>query len=205
MRARRRPTLWVIAPTMFASACGGKVLAVPGPGEASSKGDGGVSVPMGSSGSSSSSGGSSTGGGSASSGGSANGSSGGGSGMACRNAAECPNGEVCCLEITMTTYCQLGPCPPTGIGPLQLCASAAECLGGDTCGPVPQAPTLPLKICLLPAADGGYAWCESRCFGCCDTDGFCNMRGDDTACGSGGSRCVDCTAANEVCDNSFCR
>jgi hypothetical protein len=214
MPARRRPTLWVIALTMFASGCGGRLLAVPAPGDASSGGDGGVSVPIGAPGSSSDSGGSSTGGGSASSGGrasnggSASGSSGsssGGSGMTCHNAAECPNGEVCCLEIPMTTYCQLGPCPQTGVGTLQLCASAAECLGGDTCGPAPEAPTLPLKICLRPAADGGLAWCASRCVGCCDTDGSCHTGGDDTACGFEGSRCVDCTAANEVCDNAFCR
>jgi hypothetical protein len=48
----------------------------------------------------------------------------------------------------MTTNCQTGPCPNTAIGPIQLCASAAECFTAtDTCGPLALDPTLPIKVC----------------------------------------------------------
>jgi hypothetical protein len=59
----------------------------------------------------------------------------------------------------MTTSCQAGPCPSTAIGPLQLCTTAAECSAGQSCGPIPQAPTLPVKIC--SAGDGGTATSEA--------------------------------------------
>ena len=219
MGVRRGPTSWVIGLTVLAAACGGKLLTVPGPGDASSVADdaGGV-APVATSGASSSGGGQSGGsstsggtmlGGSASSGGtmfggSASSGSGGTSGIQCVSSAGCPAGEVCCGMISMTTSCQRGPCPSTPIGPIQLCGTAAECTFGDTCGPIPQAPTLPVKIC-APPQDAGAPSCATTCTGCCDPNGTCLMGADDTACGRRGAACVDCTTTSDVCINRACR
>jgi len=81
-------------------------------------------------------------------------------GVTCMNAAGCPSGQVCCATVMMTTSCQAGPCPSTAIGPIQLCATPAECsIKTDTvCGPIPLAPTLPVKEC--QAGDGGTTTTE---------------------------------------------
>lgn len=232
MGARRGPTPGAIALiTLALSACGGKLLAVAGAGDASSGvGDAGA-VPVANTGSStggvgptsggSASSGGSTIGGSASSGGnpiiggstSGGGSVGGGSssgvsGVACTNSAACPAGEVCCGTIMMTTACQSGPCPSTPIGPIQLCTTAAECfVRGDTCGPIPQAPMLPVMIC-SPSTGATAPSCATTCSGCCQPDGACNMGVDATACGKGGAVCVDCTtvrATGHACINQACQ
>jgi hypothetical protein len=42
-----------------------------------------------------------------------------------------------------STICQMGPCPPVlNFGPLQICATSAECGPGATCG----VPSQPLPI-----------------------------------------------------------
>jgi hypothetical protein len=103
--------------------------------------------------------------GAASSSGGGSGSSSGGAdamgGVTCMNAAGCPSGQVCCATVMMTTSCQAGPCPSTAIGPIQLCATPAECsIKTDTvCGPIPLAPTLPVKEC--QAGDGGTTTTEA--------------------------------------------
>lgn len=72
----------------------------------------------------------------------------GDSALSCTSSAACMTGQVCCGTINSTTQCQVGPCPTTPIGPLQLCTSSSECLpAGGTCGRVPAAPTLPIMIC----------------------------------------------------------
>ena len=176
---------------MVGSACGGKLLASSEPGaDASSRdgagggsqgddngmsggsgtggGSGGNSSGVSSGGFSSSSGGSSTGGGSIGA------SSSGAGGVTCTSSATGRRGTVCCGTISMTTSCQVGPCPSSAIGPLQLCSSDSECFTpGDTCAPLPVAPTLPIKICSKPTPDAGSG-CAALCGGgCCDSTGAC--------------------------------
>jgi hypothetical protein len=40
--------------------------------------------------------------------------------------------------------------------------------------------------------------------GCCDLQGNCVGGTEDTACGSGGTGCQDCTVANEICSEQAC-
>lgn len=81
------------------------------------------------------------------------------SGITCRTSAGCLPGQVCCgaINMTMTTSCQAGPCPTTGLGPLQLCGVSAECLAaGDICGPLTANPGLGIMVCNAPGGgDGG--------------------------------------------------
>jgi hypothetical protein len=100
------------------------------------------------------------------------------SGPACTNSsAGCPVGQVCCLVTSVQpgliglqtgTTCQMPPCPDVlrrngsgyfDAGPLQLCATAAECATtGDTCDPLdPCAPGLPLAVC--EPGDSGATGC----------------------------------------------
>ncbi len=225
MGTRRIPALVIFA--VATTACGGKLLTSSEPGaDASSaaRGNGNGSQGddttssgggNGSGGSGGSVGGSGSGGGSSSGGGAFGGSSSSGAqggssssggtpgGVTCTSAAGCRTGTVCCGTIQMTTTCQVGPCPSSPIGPLQLCASTAECVvRGDTCGPIAAAPTLPVKICNAPTAAQN---CTTTCTGCCDASGTCTMGTADTACGSvPGSLCTDCTASGAVCSNRVC-
>jgi len=84
----------------------------------------------------------------------------------CSSATDCKSDEICCTLITFETNCQAGPCPslpPGNIwrgGPLQRCATAAECFTpGDTCGYYTTAVTpgdVPgIYSCNPPIDDGG--------------------------------------------------
>ena len=209
----------------FALGCGdrsaldvfGSPLASSGPDQSGTSSGG--STDAGGTGSSSSSGGSSSGNASSSSGSgggvsSSSGSSSGGTtgGLACTSAAVCASGQVCCGAITMTANCQAGPCPSTPIGPIQLCATSAECfMAGDTCGPLAVDPSLPVMVCNAPvgAADAGIVLivpdsgrasrCGTQnCAGCCDSTGSCQPGTTQDACGAGGDTCESCTG------NTFC-
>jgi hypothetical protein len=223
MGSRRVASLGIFV--VVTSACGGKLLTSSEPGaDASSpargngnasQGDdtatsgGGSGGSSGGPGNGSTSGGGGNGsasgggavGGSASSGGGSS-SSDGGRTVACTTGADCRAGTVCCGTIQMTTNCQRGPCPSTPVGPLQLCASDAECVvPHDSCGPLAEAPSLPIKVCNAPTATS----CAKTCTGCCDADGVCTMGTADTACGSvPGSTCSDCTATGAVCSGRAC-
>jgi hypothetical protein len=223
MGARRVPTLRIVAlaalAALAAPACVGKLLTVPAPEpDASSPGSDAKSAgPMPGSASSSGNGGGSSrgsdapvegvtmpppppppGGSGASSG------SGAGSTTMCLRALDCPAGQVCCATPEMTTICQIGSCPGTVIGPLQLCSSPSECLTpGDTCGAPVRSATLPIKVCNAPMS---AAVCASTCTaGCCDANGICNGGASDTACGTGGEVCTDCTTVTGgICGNQAC-
>jgi hypothetical protein len=84
------------------------------------------------------------------------GSPGVGNGITCRASAGCLPGQVCCGAINMTTSCRAGPCPTTGLGPLQLCGISAECLvAGDICGPLATGPALGIMVCNAPGGNDG--------------------------------------------------
>jgi hypothetical protein len=76
--------------------------------------------------------------------------------LPCRSAADCLPGQVCCGEgppmaPTGSTICEMGPCPPVmGFGPVQICATSAECGAGKTCG----VPSQPLPIGALLECSG---------------------------------------------------
>jgi len=70
---------------------------------------------------------------------SSSGSAEAGGGFACANAAGCTAPQVCCLMLTGTTpgtVCAASPCPAIALlgGPVQICATAAECGAGMACG-----------------------------------------------------------------------
>jgi hypothetical protein len=101
---------------------------------------------------------SSSSGGTSSSGGS---SSGGGMDSAasamCLNSTSCPTGQVCCATIMSTTSCQVGPCPSTPVGPLQLCSTSAECTSPQVCLTLAVMPAV--KTCQM--GDGGTTTSEA--------------------------------------------
>ncbi|HTB78429.1 MAG TPA: hypothetical protein VK762_34525 [Polyangiaceae bacterium] len=216
MAAQRVFTLLGVAIAVAGvSACGGKLLSASDAGE-SSEADGANSTlpPLSGGGGGAVSGSSSSGGtvaSSSSSSGAVGGSSGGAtssssgaSGVTCTTPSQCPGNEVCCATIMMTTNCQLGPCPSTPIGPIQLCTSDTDCLTrGDTCGALAVAPTLPIKICNAPPVDAGMS-CSSFCTGCCDLNGVCNMGGSLDACGAKGLPCAKCAGTNVACEQGAC-
>jgi hypothetical protein len=71
-----------------------------------------------------------------------------GNAIACRTSAGCLPGQVCCGTDNVTSSCQVGPCPSTMFGQLQLCGISAECLAkGDTCGPLAQEQSLGVMVC----------------------------------------------------------
>jgi len=51
---------------------------------------------------------------------------------------------------------------------------------------------------------GKQGTCSVICTGCCDANGVCNPGGLDTACGSGGASCTDCTESRRRCINDIC-
>jgi hypothetical protein len=82
--------------------------------------------------------------------------------LSCMTSAACEPGQVCCGKVPMNATCQTGPCPNVGVGPIQLCGTAAECLEpGATCGPPPVTlPVTGITICNPPldagtGVDGG--------------------------------------------------
>jgi hypothetical protein len=42
------------------------------------------------------------------------------------------------------------------------------------------------------------------CGGCRDSSGVCHGGGSDSACGTGGGACADCTVFSAVCDEAAC-
>ncbi len=116
-------------------------------------------------------------------------------GIGCTSAADCPGGDACCATSPTTTLCKTPPCFVA-----QLCASNMECESPMTCGPIPAAPSSPVMICSQPRSIV-VDECALTCKGCCDSSGICNALGHlDTACGIGGSECVDCTIVGAVCN-----
>ncbi|MGH7440854.1 MAG: hypothetical protein ACRENE_34680 [Polyangiaceae bacterium] len=62
---------------------------------------------------------------------------------------------------------------------------------------------------LASASDAGVAIdaasaCSAQCDGCCDSTGTCQAIGADTACGTAGSACQDCTLSGAVCSGGSC-
>jgi hypothetical protein len=53
-----------------------------------------------------------------------------------------------------------------------------------------------------PGAGGDR--CSVTCTGCCDAKGVCNTGTLDTACGSGGASCIDCTQSRVICNGQVC-
>jgi hypothetical protein len=47
--------------------------------------------------------------------------------------------------------------------------------------------------------------CAASCLGCCDASGACTLGFLDSACGSGGVECADCTAGHSTCDTAATR
>lgn len=54
------------------------------------------------------------------------------------------------------------------------------------------------------AADVQSGCNSENCAGGCCSGGTCSAGVDDTACGIGGSACVDCTTSSETCSNQAC-
>jgi hypothetical protein len=156
--------LALLAGSAATEACGGKLLTLPATGDdASADDDGAIGAGSGGASTSSSSGSygddadfyySSSSGSSGDDGSSGSGSFGSSSGPptnACLSAADCATGLVCCATVDLATACQLGPCPETEFGPIQLCASRAECyVHGDYCVPLTIAPETPITECRAP-------------------------------------------------------
>jgi hypothetical protein len=58
-----------------------------------------------------------------------------------------------------------------------------------------------------PSEGGGVeaATCDPICTdGCCDSTGACVAGTEDTACGTGGADCKDCTTSTETCNAGTC-
>jgi hypothetical protein len=132
-----------------------------------------------------------------------------GSGVDCAlpNNPNAPPGLVCCITSTQpTSACLPSPCPSaTPIGPVQLCATTAECAAGDVCAPLTIAGTLMIAMC-TPLDAGNPPPCgpQTCTGGCCDTSGMCRSGSFDQYCGNGGAACIDCTAASGTCPNRAC-
>jgi hypothetical protein len=118
-------------------------------------------------------------------------------GIACTRGADCPAASPrCCATSTTTTACQAAPCDGA-----QLCTSDTECVSPTpVCGAIPAAPNSPVAIC--GKGPQPVDLCSETCTGCCAEYRTCSDLGhDDTACGAGGIRCVDCTVIGAVCDS----
>lgn len=106
-----------------------------------------------------------------------------------------------CQVGTATSACGEGgntceACPATGFCQFGVCE-------GFTCGPA----TCPTGCCDTSGncqtgfgGNGGMCPCAATCEGCCDGQGNCHAGTIDTACGSSGATCVNCTPMNETCD-----
>jgi hypothetical protein len=133
----------------------------------------------------------------------------------CQKGADCMSGQVCCLypAATGTTGCQAGPCPdaPSFGMPVQLCASAAECLvAGDICGAFPvDTPAFPFRVCQpLPVLDGGACWesggkcylasvtCTDFVSADCPSGGICCLEAPITNPDGGDASPADASAAD---------
>jgi len=109
-------------------------------------------------------------------------------------------GQVCCGQDnpTSTPSCQAGPCPDFGLGPIQLCATPAECFAaGDSCEPPNGCgPALNNNVCTPPTGDGGAA---EGAAGDSGTEGRFDGGTEasvPTACAANGGQCI---AADGTC------
>jgi hypothetical protein len=142
---------------------------------------------------------------------------------ACRFGDEsdaCGAGGQLCTDCTATGEgcvngaCQ-GPPPPCGPGNCGGCCDAAgNCVAGTshtacgTAGNACQACTSQGKVCTQP---GNYCAFFPSCgpftcpAGCCDSAGKCQNGVTNSACGTNGQSCKDCTATGQSCAASgFC-
>ena len=79
---------------------------------------------------------------------------------ACMSAAVCGTGEICCGISPEGSACQAPPCGSTPLGPIQLCATAAECVPATDVCTVDVALMAALSISITTcqaAGDGGTA------------------------------------------------
>jgi hypothetical protein len=59
--------------------------------------------------------------------------------ITCFGAADCTNGQICCLDVKTsggegTMSCQTGPkCPAGTLGSAEVCRTSSDCASGDTC------------------------------------------------------------------------
>jgi hypothetical protein len=103
---------------------------------------------------------------------------------------------------------QCGPSNCTGCcdsaGSCQLGDQSDNCgSGGGACYPCFSPSTLCRQgSCWIPISF--VVPCPSNCGGCCDAHGNCFGGQSATACGSGGTGCVNCSAG-EVCTNGSCQ
>ncbi len=77
---------------------------------------------------------------------------------ACMSAAVCGTGEICCGVSPEGSACQAAPCGSTPLGPIQLCATSAECIPATDVCQVNAALMAALSISIMTcqaAGDGG--------------------------------------------------
>jgi hypothetical protein len=103
-------------------------------------------------------------------------------GLSCSSPASCPPSQICCATQTMagsvTASCSSTPCTAGPGGGYQLCASEADCPGGQPCA-----------YHLIPASDPGPIAC-AKCAAvsctnpmqCCPASGSCYNPGCGSCC-----------------------
>jgi hypothetical protein len=192
-----------VAFAVIAAACGGRTSAAAGELRGACYGNGTcnagltclsdvcVVAPGGDGGSGSSGGGSSSGSESSSSG-SASSSSGSSSGADASCPSGCPFGV--CKDGTCTSTCSV-TCPGC-CDAREQCQMGTANLNCGTGGVVCADCSATIgATCMGGVCTGGPgdANCSSTCMGCCDENDVCHMGVVDTACGTGGLTCSNCT------------
>lgn len=140
-------------------------------------------------------------------------SSGGGSGSGvvqnrggCSDSSSCTNGQTCCFTLSAASLSSSNPgkCGPAcAKGQSQLCAMDSECTNPATCQPnmLGMGP----HVCMAVGGSGSGCDPISCATGCCDSFNTCQAFGADTACGTGGTACTDCTQVAQTCNAGSCQ
>jgi hypothetical protein len=78
--------------------------------------------------------------------------------VACTSITDCPSSQVCCGPSMMTAICQVGPCPPNGLG-TEPCRTSSDCfIDGWVCATNAQLKMLldvSFQTCEPPVDDSG--------------------------------------------------